>query len=382
MEEPRDLLSSSGQVLRTVVEGALAAVVLMDAEGRICGWGRQAVRTFGWEREEALGTDLAELIVPPELRARHREGLRRFLETGEGPVLGSIVEMEAIVRGGRRIPVEISINRPVQHDGETVFIAFVRDISERKQSEDAQRQLYEEAQLANRALRDYSNLMVHELRGPLAVIAGYASMLTDEGVMEDAARARGVADQVLRNAQRANDLVERLLMAARMDSGGLAPEYAAVDVERFVAAAAERANPRAAIVRGAVTTAGASAGSPMAWADPGWTATILDNLINNGLVHTGESPRVVVEVDGSRPTSIWVTDAGPGIPEEATARIFERFFRVANGSDVPGSGLGLYLSRQLARLQGGDLELESNDDGGARFRLDLQAEPAARRTPA
>jgi signal transduction histidine kinase len=120
----------------------------------------------------------------------------------------------------------------------------------------------------------------------------------------------------------------------------------------------------------------------MAWADPGWTATILDNLINNGLVHTGESPRVVVEVDGSRPTSIWVTDAGPGIPEEATARIFERFFRVANGSDVPGSGLGLYLSRQLARLQGGDLELESNDDGGARFRLDLQAEPAARRTPA
>jgi two-component system sensor histidine kinase SenX3 len=112
------------------------------------------------------------------------------------------------------------------------------------------------------------------------------------------------------------------------------------------------------------------------WADPSWTATILDNLVTNALLHSGDAPRVSVEVNGDRPTSIWVTDRGRGIPAETEGRIFERFFRIANHSDAAGSGLGLYLGHQLARMQGGDLVLESQEDTpGARFRLDLQAPP-------
>jgi len=118
-QEPQDLLRSSGDVLRTVLEGALAAVVVMGADGCIRGWGAQAERTFGWARDEALGKELAALIVPEELRSRHREGLRRYLETGQGPVLGRVIELEAILKSGSRIPVEISINRPVEPTAET-----------------------------------------------------------------------------------------------------------------------------------------------------------------------------------------------------------------------------------------------------------------------
>ena len=376
MEEPRDLLASSGDVLRTVIEGALAAVVLMGADGRIRGWGPQAERTFGWSRAEAIGADLAALIVPEEMRSNHREGLRHYLESGEGPVLGRVVEMEAVVRTGERIPVEISINRPVQHDGEPVFIAFVRDISERKAAEEARSGLYEEARLANQALRDYSSLIVHELRGPLSVIKGYASLLADGSLFEPPAHARRAIADLLRSAEVANDLVERLLMAARMDAGLLAPEYAVVDLNAAVASAVERATPRATLLGGVVVPAGHSPTPSMVWADGTWTATILDNLINNALLHSGDAPEVRVEVNGDRPTSIWVTDRGRGIPKEAATRVFERFFRVANHSDAAGSGLGLYLSHQLAQMQGGDLVLESQEDTpGARFRLDLRAPP-------
>ena len=373
MEEPQDLLRSSGEVLRTVLEGALAAVVVMGADGRIRGWGARAERTFGWSRADALGQELAELIVPEELRSRHREGLRHYLETGEGPVLGQVIEMEALLQSGGRIPVEISINPPVQHEGEPVFIAFVRDISERKTAEEAQRRLYEEAQLANQALRDYSSLMVHELRGPLSVIGGYASMLADGSLFEPPPQARRAIEDLLRSAEVANGLVERLLMAARMDAGLLTPEFELVDIDAAVAAAAKRAAPRAALLGGLVVL-GQPPGRSSAWADGNWTATILDNLINNALIHSGAAPEVSVSVSAERPTSIWVTDRGPGIPEEAATRIFDRFYRVAGGSNAAGSGLGLYLSHQLARMQGGDLVLEPPAVGpGARFRLDLQA---------
>ncbi len=376
MEEPTDLLLSSGDVLRTVIEGALAAVVVMGADGRVRGWGPQAERTFGWSRAEAIGAELAALIVPEEMRSRHREGLRHYLASGEGPVLGRVIEMEAIVRTGERIPVEISINPPVQHQGQPVFIAFVRDISERKTAEKAQSRLYEEARVANQALRDYSSLIVHELRGPLSVIKGYASLLADGSMFEPPVPARRAIAELLRSAEVANDLVERLLMAARMDAGLLAPEYSLVDLRAAGAAAVERAKPRATLLGGVVVPMGPSSRRSAVLADPSWTATILDNLINNALVHSGDAPKVSVEVSDDRPTSIWVTDRGRGIPAEAATKIFERFFRIPDHSDAAGSGLGLYLSHQLARLQGGDLVLESEENTpGARFRLDLQAPP-------
>src|SRR5579859_2315848 len=127
---PRDLLSSSDDVLRTVVEGALSAVVVMGPDGLVRGWGPQAERTFGWPRDEAIGSELASLIVPPELRNSHRAGIARYLRTGEARVVGRVVEMEAVTRSGDRIPVEISINPPFQHQGQTLFIAFIRDISD------------------------------------------------------------------------------------------------------------------------------------------------------------------------------------------------------------------------------------------------------------
>ncbi|MDB5709768.1 MAG: hybrid sensor histidine kinase/response regulator [Sphingomonas bacterium] len=119
---------------RQIVESALDAVVTIDSEGVIAGWSAQAETTFGWTHDEALGRSVDQLILPERYRAAHREGLARYLATGEARVLNKRIEIDALHRDGREFPVELSIT-PVRAGEAICFTAFVRDITDRKLAE-------------------------------------------------------------------------------------------------------------------------------------------------------------------------------------------------------------------------------------------------------
>ena len=128
---------TSGQAtadLRSVIDAAHEAFISMDAGGFITDWNPQAERTFGWSRAEAIGKVLADLIIPPAYREGHWEGLKRFLDTGEGPVLGKRLELSALHREGYEFPVELTISAAPAGDQHT-FHAFLHDISDRKRGE-------------------------------------------------------------------------------------------------------------------------------------------------------------------------------------------------------------------------------------------------------
>jgi PAS domain S-box-containing protein len=93
-------LSASEAWTRLIVDSAPDAVIAMDSQGRIIEWNKRAEVTFGWQRHEAIGRELAQLIIPESLRAPHRQGLQRFLDTGEGRILGKSLELTAIRRSG------------------------------------------------------------------------------------------------------------------------------------------------------------------------------------------------------------------------------------------------------------------------------------------
>ncbi len=132
---PSDAVSP--QVWPAVLTAALDCIIVMDTAGIVREFNPAAERTFGWTRSEAVGRTLSELIVPPELRARHTEGLRRYLSTGIGPVLGKRIEIEGARKDGTRLPVELAI---VPFDGGSgpLFAGYLRDLSERVK---AQREL-------------------------------------------------------------------------------------------------------------------------------------------------------------------------------------------------------------------------------------------------
>lgn len=127
-------IAQSEEHTRLIVEAAREAFVSIDADGLITGWNAQAEATFGWSREEAVGRPLADTIIPPRYREAHRRGLAHFLATGEGPVLNQRIEIEALHRDGRELPVELAIS-PVRVNGGHAFNAFIHDISERKRAE-------------------------------------------------------------------------------------------------------------------------------------------------------------------------------------------------------------------------------------------------------
>lgn len=119
---------------RQIVDSALDAVISMDENGRIVGWNRQAEEVFGWPAQEIVGQLIADTIIPQQHREGHRKGLEHYNETGHGPVLGRRIEITGLHRDGHEFPIELSITA-VQSGTQKIFNAFLRDITQRKQSE-------------------------------------------------------------------------------------------------------------------------------------------------------------------------------------------------------------------------------------------------------
>ena len=125
-----------------ILESALDCIVTIDSHGVVLEFNPAAERTFGYRRDEVLGKELAQCIIPPDLRERHRAGLAHYLATGEGRVVRRRVEIMAMRADGSEFLVELAIT-PIESDGAPVFVAYLRDISERKQAEAERMRLHE-----------------------------------------------------------------------------------------------------------------------------------------------------------------------------------------------------------------------------------------------
>ncbi|MFL6019145.1 MAG: PAS domain S-box protein, partial [Gaiellaceae bacterium] len=121
--------------LRAMLEAALDAVVVMDHRGHILDWNHAAEATFGYRAHEAIGHDMAELIVPAHLRPAHRRGLARFLETERAVILDKRLELAAVHKNGAEFPVELTITR-IGLPGPPTFTGYLRDITDRRRAED------------------------------------------------------------------------------------------------------------------------------------------------------------------------------------------------------------------------------------------------------
>lgn len=142
-------MSTFDTALLAVLSTALDAAIVMREDGSIAEWNDVAEHIFGWTFAEVDGRQLSEVIIPPEMRSRHDDGLKRYLGTGVAKNLGKHIEVTAIDRSGRRFPAELS-SRKLEHEGEQIFVGFVRDISVRKEAEKELEEMSERLELAVR----------------------------------------------------------------------------------------------------------------------------------------------------------------------------------------------------------------------------------------
>jgi len=238
--------------------------------------------------------------------------------------------------------------------------------------------LFAEAQEASKSKSAFLSMAAHELRTPLSVITGYLSMLQDGTITPD--NAERPLRVLIGKATELNSIVDDLLTAARIEGGTVPTETKVLDLREMARQAVTRAEPRAALLK-----AEALYDEPeepvYVNADREQLARIIDNLINNALTYTAGQPWVHLTVSLEGGPALILEDHGVGIPRDKHEKIFERFFRIDDPGlgPQPGTGLGLFISRELSERHGGSLTLERSEVGkGSTFVLRLPAATAPR----
>ena len=235
------------------------------------------------------------------------------------------------------------------------------------------RELYAAAQESSRSKSEFLNMAAHELRTPLSVVAGYLALLAEGSLGTAPPTWQMPLDMLYSKTGELNRIVDDLLLASQMDVGSLPERTLTFDLREAARAALKRIEPRALLMKADVSVE-AGAEPLLVAADPEHVGRILDNLLNNALTYCATTPTVAVTIADPESPRLSVRDNGVGIPLEKRDVVFERFIRLDDATigPVPGTGLGLYISRELARRHGGSLELEDVPPGqGSVFTLRL-----------
>jgi PAS domain S-box-containing protein len=367
----QEVLRNRDEQTRLILDTAYDAFVAIDARSKIITWNSQAEKTFGWTQKEAIGRKLCDTITPPHLREAHEQALRRFQASAESSMLDQRLELVALRRDGTEFPIELTM-WPVKVDQTWTFNSFMRDISERKQAEEAIHKAREAAEAANRAKSEFLSRMSHELRTPLNAILGFSQLLQRRGPTEV---QRGWIDHILTAGRHLLGLINEVLDISRIEAGRMPLSLEPVSVNEAVKEAISLMRPFA-VERGIDLVISSRAGEDCyVTADLQRFKQILLNLITNAIKYApGRGGNVAVDYDfvERERVRIGVTDNGPGITKEKLTRLFTPFERLgAEQTEVEGTGLGLALSQRLVHAMDGSIGVESTSGQGSTFWIEL-----------
>jgi len=337
------------------------AIFLLDTRGRISSWNEGARRIKGYEEHEILGTHFSAFYPQEDIETGKPEReLRMAREAGH-------VEDEGwrVRKDGTRFFALVVITALYDPSGQlTGYAKVTRDITARHL--DRQRLLDLE-----RSKSAFLNLVAHELRSPLTVLRGYLSMFREA----KPERRRELEERSLPALEAKTiemiRLVDQMVEVARLEEGSLRLRADRVDLstvgEQAVGLARALEEPPGHRIvfepfPGELNVVG----------DPERVQMILSNLLSNAIKYSPPGTEVTVILDRTAELGrVAINDQGVGIPLTEQIRLFTRFMRVErpDRDHVPGTGLGLYLSRELARRMGGDVVLQWAGSGGSSFAL-------------
>jgi signal transduction histidine kinase len=250
----------------------------------------------------------------------------------------------------------------------------------RRQELEATRLRKKADQLAGleKAKSEFLRLASHELRGPAATLGGYLAMIEDESLGPIPERLRPVLPMLRAKAGQINLLANEMVEAARLEDGRVQLKRKRVDLREIVRRSVGTAETTAT-AKHRVRFDDRVGGELWVLGDVMRLEIIITNLLDNAIKYSPNGGDVTAQLSTSGNVAMLkVQDHGIGIAPEDMDRLFVRFSRVSNLTDVPGTGLGLYLARELARLHKGEIVAASTPGEGSEFALSLPREPVAK----
>ncbi len=365
---------------QTILSSCIDGVITIGEAGRIQSVNPIAERMFGYSAREMIGQNV-KMLMPACEGEKHDGYLERYLKTGEARIIGQGREVTALHKDGHEFPVELAVGETILPDGR-VFVGFVRDLSERKRTQEELQYARTEAiaaQAANAAKSEFLANISHEIRTPMTAILGYTEELLDESAAFDAwPEGRNALEVIGRNGNHLLEVINGILDLARLEAGRLEVEEGSVNPRDLIAEVCSMMRGRAT-EKGVELRMEFAGETPRAIStDPTRLRQILINLIGNAIKFTEQGSitvalRSLLDETKSPSLEFEVTDTGMGMNPEELSHIFAPFSQGDNSMsrNFGGTGLGLTICQRLSELMGAQLSVKSTPGSGSSFRLVL-----------
>jgi PAS domain S-box-containing protein len=373
-------VTESEEKHRAITNTAHEAIITIDHLGKTTFWNPAATRIFGYSVEEALGSDLHQLITPERFLSEANHGLENFVKTGRGALINRTVEITGRRKDGREIDVELSLSALHQQKHWTA-LGILRDISSRKKNENEKTQLQSQLRQAQKmeAIGTLAGGIAHDFNNILSSILGYAEMVREElppsntEVIDD-------IDQVIKAGNRAKELVRQILTFSRQSPEELVPVQISLIIKEAIKLL-RSSLPSSIEIRQFISDSALTV-----FADPSQIHQVLMNLCTNSFRAMREKGGILEvrlesftpgitfsetypDLRASRYMILVVRDTGIGMDSSILPRIFEPYFSTNKKED--GTGLGLAVVHGIVTRLGGTIEVDSTVGAGSTFRVYL-----------
>lgn len=400
------------ELIHTLFNDVAEGIILADAHGVIQMVNPSGCRMFGYQEVELIGQKI-ETLVPHDLRPRHINNREHFNQQSNPRPMGVGIDLHALAKDGSLIPVEISLS-PVVIKGQRFIVAFIIDITVRKNiersvqekqtelervaraliatNEGLERKVSDRTMVLQEAIREleksrldlsqalekekdlndlksrFISMASHEFRTPLTTILSSASLISEyNGHQEHADRRSKHLNRIIAAVNNLNDILGDFLSISKLEEGKVRAEYSEFDMPELVM---EVINDMKLVAKSGQSIDYHHEGRKKVVLDQKLLKNILNNLISNAIKFTPEGKSIAVNTSAYDLTlSLEVKDQGIGISEEDQKHLFERFYRGKNAFNIQGTGLGLNIVGNYVDLLKGHITLRSELDKGTTFKI-------------
>jgi len=344
---------------RAILESSPVAVVEAGANGNITFVNSMTEKLFGYDKGELIG-EKVEVLLPDRFTGLHPEYRHRFFSNPQIRPMGIGRDLCGKRKNGSEFPIEVGLNSVETSDGITV-LAFVSDISERKDAEQKQAELLAEVESINRELKDFAHIVSHDLKAPLRGIKSLVSWLMSDYADKLDEEGKKQMNMVQSRVDRMHNLIDGVLAYSRV--AHQSEERAQVELNELVADVIEML---AAPENISITV---SEELPTIDFEPTRIAQVFQNLLGNAIKYM-DKPQGQISVGCVAEDGFWkfgVTDNGPGIEEAHFERIFQMFQTLSARDEFESTGVGLTVIKKIVEMYGGKIWVESEPGQGSTF---------------
>ena len=370
-------LTASSRQLAATVAGSLDAIVIADSFSKIIEYNASAEGVFGWTRKEIIGRTMEDIFLPEGLRDTYKNAMNQpLLQDRSEAIYPTRFELSGRRKNGEEFPVELNMTF-VKRNDDAIFMAYIRDVSDRKITEKALIEARDRAESADKAKSQFLAVMSHEMRTPLAGIIGIMDLLKTTKLSQKQDRYIQIATS---SSTVLLDHINEALNITRIDVGKLELSSQEFNLPDLAETLVEVLEPLSKKKNLDLRLQLANNIESNFMGDSHRIRQILINLLGNAIKFTdqGNINFSITGSDGPETSFVHfiISDTGLGIAPENHQKIFEEFVAITQGdqSQVRGDGLGLHISRKIARLMGGDIMVKSDIGKGAEFTLSLPLE--------